>query len=185
MVMDALPKHGEIKRFSYRQRLKLEALSPVLRAHGREGVYLVKVVEGDQPLVAIHARFVVLITKRGLDEWSAKELQAIVAHEIGHEYVWEEYEYARKRGDWSGVRALELYCDGIAILTLTRLGADPASLGAALRRHEDDTSAAPIQENRRLYPSFAERRNFAQAIIRWLTAQRPAVSPSQSAPRQK
>ena len=66
----------------------------MLKLHGRDTDYLFKVVESPQARIAIHARFVVLITDTALRLLTPSQLQALVAHEIGHEYVWEEYEEA-------------------------------------------------------------------------------------------
>jgi hypothetical protein len=49
----------------------------------------------------------------------AEELQALVAHEVGHEYVWTERERLFRMADPSRLKDLELMCDGIAIATCT------------------------------------------------------------------
>jgi hypothetical protein len=46
----------------------------------------------------------------------------MVAHESAHDRIWEQWEMAREREDHRLLQELELYCDGIAILTLRRLG---------------------------------------------------------------
>ena len=62
---------------------------------------------------------------------SAVELQAVVSHEIGHEYFWDEELRLRNRKDSSARREIELRCDAIAILTLLQLDLDPALVASA------------------------------------------------------
>ncbi len=104
-VLASLPTEGEIKRLNASDLLKLDAVAPILRAHGRDGAYILKVVDNPQAHVAIYARFVVLISYAALQVVNAGQLQAIVAHEIGHEYVMEEYEAARQKPP-SGIGAI-------------------------------------------------------------------------------
>ena len=178
-VIAALPEQGEIKNLSAVNRQKLESLTPVLRVHRRETVYSLKVIESWQTKTGLHARFVLLITEPALRALSPSQLQAVVAHEIGHEYVWDEYEGAASRGDWGRLRELELYCDGLAIVTLVKIGADPRALTAALQRmdtlnrrreqtndkgSDGDLSLLSTQ----FYPTLAERRLFAERLIKWL-----------------
>ena len=55
---------------------------------------------------------VVVVLLPALRELTAGEVQATIAHEIGHEYVWDEYHAAKRQGDVSCLRRLELFCDG-------------------------------------------------------------------------
>jgi predicted SprT family Zn-dependent metalloprotease len=58
--------------------------------------------------VGLHARSVVLISQRALHLLNADVLQAVVAHEIGHEYVWDEYQAALERKDARRLQELAL-----------------------------------------------------------------------------
>jgi hypothetical protein len=167
-VVASLPKVGEVKRLAGWQVHKLGFLSAVLRAHGREEVYLVKVVDSAQARVGLHARFVLLLTSTTLRLLSPAQLQAIVAHEIGHEYVWDEFEAARREGDWSRLRALELFCDGVALVTMARIGPDRDALTNALRVMAASDHRNGILWDDRSYPSLAERAKFAREISKWL-----------------
>jgi hypothetical protein len=102
----------------------------VLRA--TDSVYVVKVIAVPQAAIGLHARTALLISEAALILLSADELQALVAHEIGHEYVWLEYERAFGLADRNRLKALELVCDGIAIVTLHGLGMDPSRLIASV-----------------------------------------------------
>lgn len=163
-IIAALPKRGEVKRLTRADRQKLGSASAVLKAHGREQTYLLKVVDSPQARVGLHAKFVVLVTLAALRILSPAQLQAIVAHEIGHEYVWEEYEAARRQNNWPRLRTLELYCDGVALVTLARIGADPAKLTEGLRLLDasDRRNGFELREN--WYPTLAERADFARQM---------------------
>ena len=123
-------------------------------------------VESPQARLAIHARLVVLVTDTALKLLTPTQLQAVVAHEIGHEYVWEEYEDAEKRKDWSRIRELELFCDAVALQTLVRLGAAPSALVDALRMMEvsDLRNGLTLDTTRNTHPSVSERARFAKEV---------------------
>jgi hypothetical protein len=57
-----------------------------------------------------------LISKSALALLDSDELQAAVAHEIGHEYVWAKHEAAWEQKDSRRLQELELFCDGVATL---------------------------------------------------------------------
>ena len=119
--------------------------------------------------MALHARAVVLVSKPALDLLDPEELQALVAHEVGHEYFWSEYFRARRDNDRSLLQTLELICDGLAIVTLRRAGTDPKRLTSALEkvlRYNRDRFGAALNEGD--YPAIGERRRFARRLIEWL-----------------
>jgi hypothetical protein len=95
----------------------LAALASVLPSSRRDSVYQIKVIDLPQAGLVLYARAVVLISNKTLTLVNADELQVLVAHEIGHEYVWGDYERARAAGDGDRLKQLELVCDGIAIVT--------------------------------------------------------------------
>jgi hypothetical protein len=94
----------------------------------------------------------------GVELLTAEELQALVAHEIGHEYVWQKYASAKTRGDAKRLRELELVCDAIAVATLTILGLPPDRLETAtekiFRYNRERFGMALNQAN---YPSLKQR----------------------------
>jgi hypothetical protein len=173
-VLAALPAEGEIKSLNAAQRGKLAAVRQVLALHGREDVYVVKVIGVREAFVGLHARSVVLISHRALDLLGAGELQGLVAHEIGHEYFWSEYFRARRDDDRPALRRLELLCDGLAIVTLRRAGADPAHLASALDkviRYNRDRYGAALNEDH--YPRMDDRRIFGRRLAAWLEPAAP------------
>jgi hypothetical protein len=170
-VLATLPAEGEVTGLNAGQRRKLAAVRHVLEPHGREAVYVVKVIDVPQAFVGLHARAVVLVSRPALDLLGPEELQALVAHEIGHEYFWSEYFRARRDDDRPGLQRLELLCDGFAIVTLRRAGTDPAYLSSAVERvvrYNRDRFGALANEDH--YPSIGERQTFARRLVAWLTA---------------
>ena len=154
-LLKSLPSEGEVTQLAQSERQKLNDLGPVLRLHAREGVYELKVIAVPQSWVGLHGRAVLLISLPALRLLDSEELQAVVAHEIGHEYVWQEYAVARARNDTRRLRELELACDAIAVLTLARVGVKPDRLVTALekgRRFNLDRFGRPENENS--YPSL-------------------------------
>jgi predicted Zn-dependent protease len=168
-VLATLPRDGEVKRLSRSAEEKVAAIHAVLREHGRDGEYVIKLIESRQARVALHERFILLLTDTALRMLSAAELQAVVAHEIGHEYVWGEYEAAKREGTWAKVRELELVCDGVAMVTMARIGSDPGILIHALRRLQDsDRENGLSSTDSRSHPQISDRARFAREIGKWL-----------------
>jgi hypothetical protein len=168
-VLATLPADGDVPDLNPIQRHKLTAARRVLELHGREAIYVVKVIEVPRAAVALHARTIVLISKPALDLLDPEELQALVAHEIGHEYFWHESVRARRNSDRPLLRTLELLCDGLAIVTLRRAGTDPRELTTALDKMIDynrDRFGAALNEAD--YPAIGERRTFARRLVAWL-----------------
>lgn len=169
-ILRSLPAKGEVTDLNGAARQRLAALGPLLRATGRDGVYVVKVIDVPQAAVAIHARVVVLISKSALEMLDAEELQGLVAHEVGHEYVWTDYERASRTGNHARLRDLELVCDGIAVVTMHRLGIDPARLLAGLEklRRFNQRQFGRAIKNVDDYPTEKRRREFARAAEKWV-----------------
>jgi hypothetical protein len=163
-VVESLPKEGEVREPTAMQRERLAGLAAVLKVHGREEDYLLKVVKSRQARLAIYARSVVLITDTALRVLSPTQFQALVAHEVGHEYVWDEFEEARKQSDHAKLRELELVCDGVAILTLHRLGAPVSALIDGLRAMANSDRSNGLEVDGRSHPTLSERAQFARRV---------------------
>jgi hypothetical protein len=170
-VLNTLPPEGEVTDLSASARRKLAALSKVLRGTGRESVYEIKVINVPQAALALHARAVILISEAALTLLDADELQALLAHEVGHEYVWAEREQAFSLADRNGLKDLELVCDAIAIVTLHELGMDASRLMTAIQkigRFNRQRFGPAINEKD--YPTVAQRQAFAGAVTAWIAA---------------
>jgi len=173
-VLAALPPEGEVRNLSAGQRRKLAGIDRVLALHRPEGTYEIKVVHAVQASLGLHARTVVLISERALDLLDAEEIQALAAHEIGHDYFWAEYRDARRQRDGARLQKLELLCDGIAVITLRRVGLDPARLISGLERlswYNAETLGAARNEDD--YPGLDVRKKLVRALVRWLSGGTP------------
>ena len=110
------------------------------------------------------AQLDILISRPALRLVSAPELQALVAHEIGHEYFWSEFERSSAQSDKQARQELELKCDGIAVVTLVALELDPAQLTAGLRRMWRFNQARGATANADFYPPMRDRERFVAAV---------------------
>jgi hypothetical protein len=173
IVIKNLPEEGALTPTA-REAAKLAVIRPLLAFHQRETVIETRLfTAGGEAFVGLHARTVLLISREALDLFNTDEIVAIMAHELGHDYVWDEYETARRAGDNGRRQELELRCDGIAIITMARLRLDPEHLISAAKK--------VIQHNERLgtlnyawHVPLEQRLRFIRAVAR-LTAG-PAVN---------
>ena len=168
-ILATLPTEGNVRELDAAQQEKLADVRSVLQPHRREGVYIIRVIQVAPAAVALHARAVVLISEPALDLLDADELQALVAHEVGHEYFWDDYFLARRDNRQSFLRRLELLCDGFAVITLERVGVNPERLISALdkiSRYNRDRFGVAVNETN--YPALAERRRFVERLVEWL-----------------
>jgi hypothetical protein len=162
-VIATLPAEGEL-RPTEAERAKLAALEPIFEFHGRRDVLTIKVIEVGHAFVGLHARTVLLVSRDALALLTPEELQALAAHELGHEYVWDEYWTAMTRQAHPRMQELELVCDGIAVMTLRALGLQPARLVDAVTtvtRYNERLGATASAGG---YVSLKERRNFIEEI---------------------
>ena len=93
-ILESLPPKGEITNLDEAGRQKVAALKQLLQATDRGSVYEVKVTDVAYARVVVFVQSVILISKSALMLLDAQELQALTAHEIGHEYFTVDYERA-------------------------------------------------------------------------------------------
>lgn len=170
-VIQSLPPEGALKPTAGEQR-KLAGIDAVLRLHDRTGAIEVKLIDTFQAAVALHARSVLLISRPALNLLTPKEVQALAAHEIGHDYFWDEYEQAVVRAEREFIRELELRCDGIAVLALRVLKVHPRALVGAIRKLGSFNSRFGVPLNVDHYVSEAERLRFQRAFVMFAAAGR-------------
>jgi Zn-dependent protease with chaperone function len=115
------------------ERLKA-SLQPALAYHERDGKLPIFVVRSEQPKAYVAERAALILTTKLTYITSEAELRGIVAHELAHEYFWEERARAFKEKDESLLREIELFCDAVAAITLKEIGDDPACYARALER---------------------------------------------------
>ncbi len=149
------------------------ALLPLLQYHDRADVLAIKVVTTREAFVGVQARAVLLISENVVRMLSTTELQAVVAHELGHEYFWNELMEARRQKNYERMREIELRCDGIAVIALQRLGLKATKLLSALTRiqmHNVQLATA----NPMPYPKADERAQFIKAMSELVRARNGA-----------
>ena len=174
-ALAVLPERGEL-RPDRPERAKLATFVGVLAYHDRAHIFETKLIDVPQAVVALHRRTVLLVSRPALQLLSAAELQALVAHEVGHDYFWPEFERTLAEGDRSGRQELELKCDGIAVLTLVALKLDLGQLGDGLRKQGRFNEAMGANANAADYPRLEERQQFMTALRD--VASSPAYAPS-------
>jgi hypothetical protein len=168
-ILAGLPQEGEVLNLGAGARQKLAALIPLLQAADRDSVYEIKVVNVPQAAIGLHARAIVLISEAALALLNTRELQAAVAHEIGHEYVWLEYERAKTLGDHQQVQQLELMCDAIAIVVLQRVGVGASELMSGVEKiSRFNRERLGIALNEKDYPTVVQRKQSARVIEAWV-----------------
>jgi hypothetical protein len=163
-IRRTLPKTGELTPTSS-EITKLDAVQAVLLYHQRHRTFDIKVIDIPQALVGLHARTVVLISRPALTLLSAAELQAVIGHEVGHDYFWGEFELAQRRADRRARQQVELQCDGVAVLTLVALGVDTMGLTRAVEKMVRFNNRLEVRSNARDYPTLRERERFVAALL--------------------
>jgi hypothetical protein len=168
-----LPPTGNV-RLSARSQAKLAALAPILEFYSRSGI-IEPVVIGDTEttFIGLYERCALIITQKALDLLSAQEMQAVVAHELAHEWYWDEYQLARECKQDDRMQEIELRCDGIAILALVRLRLNPSHIISAMRKmgnYDRDTAEASR------YVTPDGRLTFARSMINSVSAREMAGS---------
>jgi hypothetical protein len=164
LVRAALPPNGELMP-SRRQAEKLLPLQLVLQYHLRDGLIEVKVIDAFQVAVGIHARSFILISAPALRLLNSEELQALTAHELGHDYFWNDYQAALNTNNYERAQELELRCDAVAVFTLTDLGLNPRKLLSAVTAADALNARFGAPLNGKLYVPEQERVRFLQALI--------------------
>jgi hypothetical protein len=161
VVHATLPPEGELTPTPDEVR-KLAAMKPVLVYHERDQVFDIKVIDLPQAFIGLHARAILLISRPALKVLTPSELKALTAHEIGHDFLWNEFE----RGRHGRARQqLELECDGIASLTLSALGLDPMRLLAATKKLEQFNEQFGTPLNAADYPTRQDRERFINTLL--------------------
>lgn len=150
-ILAGLPAQGALVP-TKAERIKLSALDQVFDRYNRVGAIDVKVVDLGSALVGVHERSVLLISRQALRLVTPRELQAIGAHELAHEYFWKEFDIAINANDYERLQELELKCDGIAVITLRSLGIDRRHLiHAAIKlTRYNERAAATIMTSRQV-----------------------------------
>lgn len=168
LVLSSLPRQGRVTKLTQTAERKLASVDRVLTFHDRKSQYEMVIIDTPQAIVALHARTVVLVSEAALALLQTEEFQALVAHEAGHEYVWDDFLRAQERKDSRTLRELELWCDAVAVLTLRRADMNPASLVSALRKlrvYNLQHFGRALNEDS--YPGLDEREWMLRQLVAW------------------
>ena len=182
-ILRALPPEGEVTKLGAPAQQKVDAVRQLLKSTRRDW-YEIKVIDLPQAVIVLHARAVLLISAPTIALVNAAELQAMAAHEIGHEYVWIEWNRAHQHADRERLKELELVCDAIAAVTLHQLGMDPSKVIDAIEKvtrfNRERFGSATNEKN---YPAPVGRKRRIR-FVSWrakerlrLTGREPALRP--------
>jgi hypothetical protein len=160
----ALVRKQDVIAPSAERQAKLSALHPVLEYLDRDSVVEVKVLRLGLAWAGFLEGAAVLVSDRAVDLLTAEELEAVVAHELAHEYFSDEYEAARNTKRYDTVKEIELRCDAISIVTMRRLGQNSAALLSAVAKLTKFNEGRGFSNNPNLVPSVEERMRFSQAV---------------------
>ena len=163
LVIQSLPKEGELAPTG-QEKVKLRSMREVLAFHRREDLEIRVITVGGLALAGLHGRTVLLISREALSILKVEELEAIAAHELGHDYFWDEYENVRRTGDYDRLQELELRCDGIAVITLQRLKMNPERLVSATMRLLRYNEHLRGRTTDRRYVPQIERERFIRSV---------------------
>lgn len=164
-VIANLPKQGELKQ-SAEDKARLSQLQPIFSYHDRAPMIENRVIDVPQAFLGLHASFVLLIARNTMDLLTAEELQAAVAHEMGHFYSWDDYQAAARDGRSNRLQEIELQSDAIAVITLIGLGMDPSVLIASLRKLTRFNQRIGASANAHAYVSIEDRTRFIAAMTK-------------------
>ncbi len=165
---------AEAGQSSEKRNAKLmAAILPLLQFHDRADAIDIKVINTREAVVGVQGRAVLLISENVLRMLSTQELQAVVAHELGHEYFWYELMEARRQNNYERMREIELRCDGIAVIALERLGLDATKLLSALTKIQTH-NVQLATTNSMPYPKADERVHFISAMRELVQARNAA-----------
>jgi hypothetical protein len=133
-LLAELPAEGQVLDLTPQQRSKIAELEIILRAQQRSGRVPVAVVDMPIAWAGLHRRGVVLVSQIALRVLTTEQLQAVVAHELAHEYVWDRLHSAMAAGRTAEIARFEIICDILAARILANLSMKPAHLADAVDR---------------------------------------------------
>jgi hypothetical protein len=163
----SLPEGGEVKLLDAGERRKIATLRQVLSRGGRKQLE-VKVISVPQAHVGLYKRSIILVSQSALQLLNAEELQAMVAHEAGHDLMWAKWEAARAVNDRASLHQLELFCDGLAIVAMHSVQADLSRWVSGLEKFAtyNRRRFGEAATDRDRHPPVSDRKRFAEMLIR-------------------
>ena len=86
-ILSRLQRAGEVKPSGASSQRKLAALNSFLRHNWHDRSFEIKVIDVAGARIVLYERTVVLIPEPAFNLLGVEELQAVLAHEIGHQYL--------------------------------------------------------------------------------------------------
>lgn len=164
-VLGGLPKKGALLP-SPGELEKIAAAAGLLKYSAREGAVSFLVIDLDHAFVGLYQRSAILASRQLLNIVNKGEFVALVAHELGHDYDWEDYFSAMQTHSHVRMQHLELRADAIGVLTLLRIGGDPEDLVSAVRKVTNYNVRRNAVDNAGDYVPLTERAAFIHAVAR-------------------
>lgn len=161
-IIATLPTSGHVTPSPGEQQT-LASARALLRALHRSDVVVV-VIDVPQAFIGLHGRVVLLVSRPALTLLSSSEVTAVVAHELGHDLLWEHYEQARRDNATTRLRTLELRCDAIAVLILRSKRLAVARLVTGLGKLERFNKSISAVADSDRYPHLALRSRVIEAV---------------------
>jgi hypothetical protein len=158
-----LPEKGRVDQLNSKEQAMMANLDIILVAYGRSGRIDVQVIDLPIAWAGLHDRSVILISRLALGVLKAEELQAVMAHELAHEYVWNAFDAARLAGESERMTNLELVCDVVAARMLTNLSIAPSRLADAIEKMVRFNVARNYDKNG-YHPVLAHRRKLIRSL---------------------
>ena len=160
----AMVRKEDVIQPSAERQAKLDALRPVLAYLERDVAIEVKILRLELAWAGFLGGAAVLVSEGAVDLLTAEELQAVVAHELAHEYFSDEYEAARNGKRYDTVKEIELRCDAVSIVTMRGLRLHPEALLSAVAKLTKFNDGRGFPNSANLAPSMEERRSFSRAV---------------------
>jgi Zn-dependent protease with chaperone function len=160
----AMVRKKDVIEPSAERQAKLDALRPVLAYLERDVAIEVKILRLELAWAGFLGGAAVLVSEGAVDLLTAEELQAVVAHELAHEYFSEEYEAARNGKRYDTVKEIELRCDAVSIVTMRGLRLHPEALLSAVAKLTKFNDRRGFVNSANLAPSMEERTSFSRAV---------------------
>jgi len=168
----ALPEQIRTNRVTEGSLLRrVEAITrSILQLHNRGQDVELFLYRGDAPRGMLVNGCLLVLSDSLVRPLHDMELAGIIAHEMGHRYFMDEMRAALEADDERVIKAIELQCDAVAILTLKLIGYDPAIHISGLRKVETAIKAQGylILLHGRSHPTTAERAQFARRLVKLL-----------------
>ncbi len=166
----SLPEHvrqNRVNSSNLHRRLE-QVMASVLELHHQTENLELYLYHSEQPLAFVWRGCILAISDSLALFLNNDELAGVIAHEVGHAYFTDESLAAKRSGKAFVMRAVELKCDAVALLTLKLMGRDPTSYINGLWKLTSRLTYGGYEANSWWHPRMAERDRFARLFIRLL-----------------